>query len=449
MNSLELLKILQLRFQLRKRYGWRRGQLISYQQSQLNELRQFTYAQSGYYKEFHKGLYKAPLNQLPVLTKRMLMQNWNDVVTDKELHIDDIKSFIERIKLPELFKDKYYINSTSGSSGLKGIFAYNKEEWRNVMTSYSRVYDWAGVKIGIFKHYKVAVVSSLMPWHQSAVVGYTAQSRIMQTLRIDSTQPIDEIVSQLNEFQPEVVIAYANMGKLLALQQINGTLRIQPSSVICASEVLTTHARKLIFKAWNIEPYNTYGATETAGIASETTEHNGLKVFDDLVIVENVDDNYKPVINGKFGTKILVTVLFSRTIPLIRYELDDSICFSEHQEYDRLPFSTIANIQGRQEEIISMKGSNGNITIQPNFFHNLFETTEINEWQVQQEKDNLITVSLVKPVSKVIIDKTRAILLSALLEKEILSPVVDIKEVDKLQKTALGKTFLIKSNETK
>lgn len=449
MNSIEILKILQLRSRLRKRYSWNRDQVLMYQQSQLNKLRQFAYAHSGYYREFHKGLYNARLEELPVLTKKMLMQNWNDVVTDKELHIDEIKSFIERIKQPELFKDKYYINSTSGSSGLKGIFAYNTDEWRNVMASYSRVYDWAGVNIGIFKHYKVAVVSSLMPWHQSAVVGYTAQSRIMKTLRIDSTQPMDEIVSQLNKFQPEVVIAYANMGKLLALEQIKGALHIHPSSVICASEVLTAHARKLIFKAWDIEPCNTYGATETAGIASETNEHNGLRVFDDLVIVENVDDNYKPVINGKFGTKILVTVLFSRTIPLIRYELDDSICFSEHQEYDRLPFSTIANIQGRQEEIISMQGSNGDITIQPNFFHNLFETIEINEWQVQQEKDNTLTVSLVKPVSKVIIDSIRATILSALLEKEILSPAINIKEVDKLQKTALGKTFLIKSNETK
>lgn len=58
-------------------------------------------------------------------------------------------------------------------------------------------------------------------------------------------------------------------------------------------------------------------------------------------------------------------------------------------------------------------------------------------------------MSLVKPVSKEIIDKTRAIILSALLEEEILSPVVDIYEVNKFKKTALGKTFLIKSIGTK
>ena len=58
-------------------------------------------------------------------------------------------------------------------------------------------------------------------------------------------------------------------------------------------------------------------------------------------------------------------------------------------------------------------------------------------------------MSLVKHVSKENIDKTRAIILSALLEEEILSPLVDIYEVDMLQKTALGKTFLIKSSGAK
>lgn len=445
MNLAEIIRVLSLRSQFRSRYKWTRQHVLSFQSGQLDELRRFAYKHSDFYRQFHKGLESAPLSQLPVLTKRMLMNNWDDVVTDKLLKLDEVKPFIETLREPELFKRRYYINSTSGSSGLKGIFAYNKEEWRHVLASYSRVYDWAGINIGLFRHYKVAVVSSLSPWHQSAVVGYTAKSSMMQTLRLDSTHPIAQIVSQLNAFKPEVIIAYANMANVLAQQQLSGNLRLTPEVVICASEVLTNQSRKRIANAWGIQAFNTYGATETAGIASETKEHSGLKVFDDLVIVENVDDNYQPVKAGNFGSKLLVTVLFSRTIPLIRYELDDSVCLANSENYSLLPFSTIAEIQGRHEEIITMKGDKGVMTIQPNFFHNLFENAEINEWQIQYKTDNTLNISLLKPVEKAVVDKLRETVTSAFLGLGISQVTVYVNEVENLQRTALGKTYLIKS----
>lgn len=440
----EIIRVLLLRSQFRSRYKWTRQHVLSFQSGQLDELRRFTYENSNFYRQFHKGLENAPLSQLPVLTKRMLMDNWDDVVTDKSLKLDEVKPFIETLREPKLFKNRYYINSTSGSSGLKGIFAYNKEEWRHVLASYSRVYDWAGINIGLFHHYRVAVVSSLSPWHQSAAVGYTAKSRMMQTLRLDSTQPIEQLTAQLDAFKPQVVIAYANMAKVLAQEQLRGNLHVEPQVVICASEVLTNQSRKLIRQAWSIEAYNTYGATETAGVASETAKHSGLKTFDDLVIVENVDHNNKPVEPGSFGSKLLVTVLFSRTVPLIRYALEDSVCFAAHEDYNSGPFSTITEIQGRQEEILSFTSVSGNITIQPNFFHNLFENLEINEWQMLSRNDSL-TVSLLNPVTAQTIAAVQNKLMSALQEKGVIGIATNVIAVEKLERTKLGKTYLIKA----
>ena len=67
-----------------------------------------------------------------------------------------------------------------------------------------------------------------------------------------------------------------------------------------------------------------YGATETAGIASEC-RHGRLHRYEDLVIAEIVDEANRPVAPGDFGAKLLVTVLFSRTQPLIRYEMSDRV----------------------------------------------------------------------------------------------------------------------------
>src|SRR5215208_2596300 len=59
------------------------------------------------------------------------------------------------------------------------------------------------------------------------------------------------------------------------------------------------------------KPFEVYAATEPARIASECEQHQGMHLFEDLVITEVVDENNKPVPPGIFGEKVLVTVLFS------------------------------------------------------------------------------------------------------------------------------------------
>ncbi len=49
-------------------------------------------------------------------------------------------------------------------------------------------------------------VASQAPWHQSALVGGTLESRFVRTLRIDATDPIERIVSELGAFQPESLV---------------------------------------------------------------------------------------------------------------------------------------------------------------------------------------------------------------------------------------------------
>jgi len=116
---------------------------------------------------------------------------------------------------------------------------------------------------------RLAVVSTTVPWHQSAVVGASLKGPLVPTLRLDATSPMEEIVSALNDFQPESLVAYAGMAKALALEQLDSRLRVNPRSVMCASEVLTSGARRVIREAFGSEPYETYEATEAAGIASD------------------------------------------------------------------------------------------------------------------------------------------------------------------------------------
>ena len=191
----------------------------------------------------------------------------------------------------------------------------------------------------------MAIVSSRSPFHQSARVGRTVQSPLVRTCRLDAAQPLAEIVAILNRFQPEVLVAYASMIRILADEQLAGRLALRPAIVNSSSEVLTPETRARVTRAWGVPPFEVYAATETGGIAAECQRHRGMHLFEDLVIPEVVDADGGPVPPGATGARLLVTVLFSRTLPLIRYELTDRVrlatwsCYREmiQQAFTPLP----------------------------------------------------------------------------------------------------------------
>ena len=68
-----------------------------------------------------------------------------------------------------------------------------------------------------------------------------------------------------------------------------------------------------------------YAATEAPTIAASSPEHPELEIAEDVVVIEIVDENNRPVPPGRPGAKVLLTNLINYAQPLIRYELTDSV----------------------------------------------------------------------------------------------------------------------------
>src|SRR5918994_578630 len=268
MNAQIIFKVLWLRRQLRRRDRWTRRQLEEHQTRSLRLLREHAYARSPFYRRFHAGLIDRPLEELPVLTKAQVMENFDELVTDPLVRLADVEAHLATLRGNERFRGRYWVASTSGSTGRRGLFLWNFAEWTTVLASYNRSFDWAGSRAGLTRRTKMAVVSSTVPWHQSARVGASVQSPWVSTLRLDSGDPPDCIVERLNAFRPEALVGYASMIRLLAEEQLAGRLRISPGFVFSASEVLTDRARRQAEAAWGRKPYDVYAATEPAGMAS-------------------------------------------------------------------------------------------------------------------------------------------------------------------------------------
>src|SRR5215218_4843066 len=440
-----VLRVLGRRHTLRQRDRWTPEQLQGHQARALRQLRDHAYAHSPFYQRFHAGRTDRPLRELPVLTKAMVMEHFDELVTDPAVRLADVEAHLAALKGNERFRGRYWVAATSGTTGRRGIFLWDLDEWVQVLASYNRSLEWAGANAGLTRRVRMAVVSSTTPWHQSARVGATVRSPWVQTLRIDSGDPLEGIIERLHRFQPQVLVGYASMLRLLASEQLAGRLAITPEVVFSASEVLTGETRRRIEQAWGRRPFHVYAATETAGIAAECAVHAGLHLFEDLVVTEVVDGDHRPVPPGVPGEKLLVTVLFGRTQPLIRYELSDTITSS-----DRLrcpcgrPFALIKGIQGRVEEALRFPArSGGQVTVQPAVVHGVMDGVPAEGWQVVQEPERLAVLLAGVPDAfdeDGLADRLRRELRS----RGALPPRVQVQRMRAIPRTALGKAPLIK-----
>ncbi len=336
-------RVLWQRRVLRGRERWSGAELAAHQRREEARLREFAVTRSPFYRRFHEGLEHAPLGELPVLTKATLMDNFDQISTDPALRLAGLQAYLERPDAGPKFGSRYWVAATSGSSGRKAVIPSTAAEWSAVIASYGRASEWTG-------------------W------------------------PLGEIVTRLNALRPDVVVAYASMVRALAAEQAAGRLRISPRAVNSSSEVLTPEARMMAERAWQVPPFNVYAATETGGIAAECRYHHGMHLFEDLVIPEVVDDAYRPVPAGTPGTRLLVTVLASRTIPLIRYEMTDRLVLATGPNPCMLPFRLAGAVEGRTDDALVLPAARGgSIGIHPVVFHKVLDLLDAAGWQVRQE----------------------------------------------------------------
>jgi len=440
-----ILKVNSALKQLRQRDHWTPQQIEAHQERSLRLLREHAYAHSPFYQKFHRGLTDRPLHELPVLTKATMMEHFDELVTDRAIRLEAVEAHLANLRGDERFLDRYRVCATSGSTGRRGLFLFDDKEWMTLLASFARAHEWAGLKVSLTHRMKMASVASTSPWHTSARVGATLNSWWMPALRLAASEPVDAIVHRLNAWQPEMLVSYASMARILADEQLAGRLHIAPHLVFTSSEVLTNETRQRVEKAWGHRLFNQYAAAESGGLAAECTAHRGLHLFEDLVIFEVVDQNNRPVPPAVYGDKLLITVLFNRTQPLIRYELSDSVRLAPELCSCGRAYILIDSIQGRMEEVLHLPAAAGGmVAVHPIVFHQVMDTVPASGWQVVQESDEIKV--LLSGVREGFEDgKLADALRQALAVQGVIVPPVKVQQVSAIPRTAAGKAPLVKA----
>lgn len=197
-----------------------------------------------------------------------------------------------------------------------------------------------------------------------------------------NTQNRKEIIETIEKEGPNIIYGYASAVHLLA--KVLGSYSIDNRNrmvAVTTSEILQPDWRNTIETSLVRKVFNFYSSQECAHGIFEN-EDGFMKIHPRMGFVEILDKNNHRATNG-FG-KVVVTGFMRKSMPLIRYEIGDSIQSTDYHitDYSSPLWPEVGEITGRSEDLV-WKSDGSRIGYL--CFHATKQLDNINEAQIIQK----------------------------------------------------------------
>ena len=406
---------------LDKIHKYSREELETLQFNELMKLLNNTVEKSKFYRELYEGIdinsFKSidDLKKLPMVTKEMIRQNIDDVIT-----------------IP---KSGASVSNTGGTTG-KSLTVYNRPE--DIQKRMATL-DYFKMKHG-FRNMEMKKATfmgkHIVPPTQKKKVfwRYNAATKQMVYSSFHITEEnIPYYIESLNKFQPQAMDGFPSSMYDIASYMLRNNIRFdfKPLAVFSTAETVTPEHREVIEKAFGAKVRDQYASSEGAPFVWEC-ECGNYHYDITTGIIENIDDS----------NEVLVTSFTTYGTPLIRYKIGDSMVFEDPSKVCGCGFNTplVKSIEGRAIDFLySTKGGKISLVNVSNIFKYMPNTIT---------KAQLIQDSLTHMLVKIVVDgdftnRDKKILTDEIKHKFGNDMKVDFEVVDDIPREMSGKYKLI------
>lgn len=342
--------------ELTARDRWPRAQVLAAQRAGLQTILRHAISASPYYRDvLGAAAGGASLTDLPVLTKTTLMAQWDRLVTDSRVTLRHVEAHLAGDRPGDLVLGEYRACATGGTTGERAVMIYDRSAWTAIVANVLR---WVRV-MGATPETRVVGIGAPTALHITNRAFAELRAGRGDAPRLSVLTPLPVITDALNSYQPELILTYASFVRPLIEEQAAGRLRIRPRTISTSAEMLAPEIRDAVAATWGAATRDTYGTTESGLIGVECEAMVGVHVAEDLLILEVVNEANQAVAPGTRGAKMLLTSLFNRALPLIRYEMSDLLTMAVGPCPCGRPYSRIASIEGRREDYLRLPRRDG------------------------------------------------------------------------------------------
>lgn len=374
--------------------NFKQDEIKKIQNKRLKKLVEYARNNSPYFNKLYTNVNEDfKLQELPTTNKIDMMKNYDNWITDNNISMKRIEEFTQNTdNVGRMIDGKYLIFKTSGSTGNPATILYDKQ---NIDVSsavaafrtFARKEDFKAFMkngkrtAGVFANYGFYLACGMSRYLQLQM------PKKKNKITVDVNAKEEQIIKELNEFNPAMLSGYpSNLALLANFKELD----IKPNVVITGGELLTDEIRKKLTDKFNCYVQTHYSCTEAGEIACECSEKH-LHINEDWIIVEPVDKNNNPVEYGVLSDKVLITNLSNYIQPFIRYELTDRVIV--HDEKCKCgKTSHWIEIEGRTDDILEFE--NGVLIAPMSFYKILEEIKEITRFQLVQRAKNKLELRL-------------------------------------------------------
>jgi phenylacetate-CoA ligase len=359
-----------------------RAELEIAKEQKFRKLIRYACAHAPYYANIirERGLdvNTCTAGDFPVLTKSILMANFDDIVTDRRVTKSVIADFLTRSTDPmEQLFDRITVMHTSGTSGEVGYFLYSPADFRRLRGAAMRNRKLFRGRFPRFRwrlrRIRVAFYGAT-GGHFAGVTGVASMQRGIRALFLSArafevNTPLPDVVGKINAFQPDALWGYTTALKMLADEQRSGRLAIKPLTVIATGEMVTQADLRFLSEAFGgVAALSMYACTEHMMLGISNADGETMTLLDDNFIFEFYDDHS------------VITNLFNHTLPLIRYRMSDILRPVSAPLASRI---VIQNLVGRTEQMpVFVNAEGAKDFISPHIINEIF-VTGVTRFQMQ------------------------------------------------------------------
>lgn len=423
---------------LAERARWPRERLDAYQREAMAAFVAHARATSPFHAARIRG------DEIPPMTKADLMANWDDVVTDRRLSLARTEAHVEALADDRLLDGRYRVMASGGTSGTRGVFLVDRDDWRTMLAGFLRGADLVArpKKPG----WKIATVLAPNPVHSTWRFAASVDLGLYRIRRVDPRASIAAQIDMLNAFSPDEISGYPSALAPLAAAQLDGRLQVTPRLTSTAGEVRTPEVTRLMTDAWGVAPHDMYGTTEGGIFGVDCTAHAGVHLSEDLVVPEVLDADGRPVPDGEPGERLLITSLVSHALPLIRYELGDVVSVTREPCACGRTLLRVVELQGRRDDALHLPAAGGGTTVVHAIAVRspLATVSALQRYQVVHDPTGLhVRVTLRPGAAPDVLDEIAARVREGLLHAGAVPPPIEVAETDVFETTGVGKHRLV------
>lgn len=302
------------------------------QQQRLQELVAYAREHSPWLSKLYADLpTDFTLTDLPVVQKQDMLEHFDNYVTDRSIHIEDLLAYIDRpVDDNSLFLGRYTALKTSGSTGLP--LPMVRDDYHNKIHGQLMAQRLMGdipPEVLSLRRNRSASVIHLANGASSYGAFIRTKAAFPEVadnlIGLSCLDNVDHLVEKLNEFQPAMLTGYPSMLVPLAIEQMKGHLHIDVKLVCTSAEMLTDKDFQVLSEAFRCPVVNNYCMTEGGEVAM-TRGSSRLHINEDWVIVEPVGQDMQPLgATDQWSAGLLITDLTNFVQPVIRYYVSDVV----------------------------------------------------------------------------------------------------------------------------